>query len=208
MRSSSRSRWKRSRTERRPWVTVHRALLVLGLLAASAASVAAETFSVDPRHTFASFEVSHLGLSTQRGRFNRARGEIGLDLGARRGWVQIQIDPDSVDTGDAQLEAVLRSETFFDTANHRYIYFRSTGLEFTGNRLSRVRGELTMLDVTRPLELVVTSFHCGPNPVTGQDVCGADATATLRRSDYGMTRHIPAVGDEVRLLIQVEATRN
>ena len=188
---------------------MHRALLALALLlAGSAASGAPEVYSVDPRHTFPSFEVSHLGLSTQRGRFNRTRGEIGLDLAARRGWVQIQIDPDSVDTGDAQLEAVLRSETFFDTDVHRYIYFRSTGLEFTGDRLSRVRGELTMLDVTRPLDLEVTRLHCGPNPVTKQQVCGADATATLRRSEYGMTRHIPAVGDEIRLLIQVEATRN
>jgi len=184
-----------------------RAALATGLLAAATASSGGEVYTVDPRHTFPSFEVSHLGLSTQRGRFNRTEGEIALDLPARRGWVQIQIDPDSVDTGDAQLEAILRSETFFDTASHRYIYFRSTGMEFTGDRLARVRGELTLLGVTRPLDLQVTGFRCGPHPVTKQPTCGADATAVLKRSDFGMTRHIPAVGDEVTLLIQVEATR-
>jgi len=185
-----------------------RAFLAAILLGTAAASAGADTYAVDPRHTFPSFEVSHLGLSTQRGRFNRTEGEISLDLAARRGWVQIQIDPDSVDTGDAQLEAILRSETFFDTATHRYIYFRSTGLEFTGDRLSRVQGELTLLGVARPISLEVASFHCGPHPISKKEVCGADVTATLKRSDFGMTRHIPAVGDEVKLLIQVEAVRN
>ncbi|HET9699735.1 MAG TPA: YceI family protein [Burkholderiales bacterium] len=169
---------------------------------------AAETYTIDPRHTFPSFEVRHLGLSTQRGRFNRSSGQIALDRTAKSGWVLIEVDPTSVDTGDAQLEAILRSETFFDAENHRYVYFRSTGMEFEGERLVRVPGELTLLGVTRPLVLTVHSLNCGVNPINRKQTCGADVTATLKRSEFGMSRHIPAVGDEVRLLIQVEATRD
>lgn len=171
-------------------------------------AAAAETYTIDPRHTFPSFEVSHLGISTQRGRFNRTTGQISLDRAARSGWLLIEVDPASVDTGDAQLEAILRSDTFFDADTHRYIYFRSTGMEFEGERLTRVRGELTLLGVTKPVTLAVQSLNCGLNPINRKETCGADVTATLNRSEFGMTRHIPAVGDEVRLLIQVEATRD
>lgn len=184
------------------------ALAIFASAALALPAAAAETYTIDPRHTFPGFEVSHLGISTQRGRFNRTRGQIALDRAAKSGWVLIEVDPASVDTGDAQLEAILRSETFFDADTHRYVYFRSTGMEFDGERLARVPGELTLLGVTRPLTLTVQSLSCGVNPVNKKETCGADVTATLRRSEFGMTRHIPAVGDEVRLLIQVEAVRD
>lgn len=184
------------------------ALAIFASAALALPAAAAETYTIDPRHTFPGFEVSHLGISTQRGRFNRTRGQIALDRAAKSGWVLIEVDPASVDTGDAQLEAILRSETFFDADTHRYVYFRSTGMEFDGERLARVPGELTLLGVTRPLTLTVQSLNCGVSPVNKKETCGADVTATLRRSEFGMTRHIPAVGDEVRLLIQVEAVRD
>jgi len=167
-----------------------------------------ETYTIDPRHTFPSFEISHLGVSTQRGRFNHTKGQIALDRAAKSGWVLIEVDPASVNTGDRQEEAVLRSETFFDAETHGYVYFRSTGMEFEGERLARVPGELTLMGVTRPLTLTVQSLNCGVNPISKKETCGADVTATLRRSEFGMTRFIPAVGDEVRLLIQVEAVRD
>lgn len=183
-------------------------IAVIASAALALPAAGAETYTIDPRHTFPSFEVSHMGTSTQRGRFNRSKGKIALDRVAKTGWVLIEMDPASVDTGDAQLEAVLRSETFFDTETHSYVYFRSTGMEFEGERLARVPGELTLLGITRPLTLTVQSLNCGVNPVSNKATCGADITATLRRSEFGMTRHIPAVGDEVRLLIQVEAVRD
>lgn len=185
-------------------------LLALGTLLAALplAAEAMETYTVDPRHTFTNYEAKHLGFSTQRGRFNRTRGRIGLDLAARRGWVHIEVDPDSVDSGDAQLDAVLRTETFFDTEVHPYVYFRSTGMEFDGDRPARVPGELVMRGVTRPIVLTIQSFHCGPNPVNKRHACGADVTTTLKRSEFGMTRYLSWVSDEVRLLISVEAFRD
>jgi polyisoprenoid-binding protein YceI len=189
---------------------VRRSFRIAGVVIVALALPAAamDTYTIDPRHTFPSFEVSHLGISTQRGRFNRTRGEIALDRASKSGWVLIEVDPASVDTGNTQIDAVLRSETFFDTDAHPYVFFRSTGMEFEGERLARVPGELTLLGVRRPLTLAVQSLHCGVNPITSKETCGADVTANLRRSEFGMTRHIPAVGDEVRLLIQVEAIRD
>src|SRR5512134_3842175 len=166
------------------------ALILLAALPFTAQG--AETYTIDPRHTFPSFEVNHLGISTQRGRFNHSKGQIALDRAAKSGWVLIEVDPASVDTGDAQVEAVLRSETFFDTEIHNYVYFRSTGMVFEGERLARVPGELTLMGVTRPLTLAVQSLSCGVNPVNKKETCGADVTATFRRSEFGMTRHIPA----------------
>jgi polyisoprenoid-binding protein YceI len=62
--------------------------------------------------------------------------------------------------------------------------------------------------VTKPVTLTLTSFKCGPNPVAKKDACGADATATVKRSDFGMKYGLPAVGDEVKLMINVEAFKD
>lgn len=183
------------------------ALLAAGLAAPLPAAAEEERYAIDPAHTFPSFEVRHLGVSIQRGRFNRTRGTITLDREARTGTVQISIDPDSVDTGGAQLEAVLRSDQYFDTEQFPVAEFRARHIEFDGDRPARIPGELTLRGVTRPLTLVVTSFACAVQPIFRRPVCGADATATVRRSEFGMTRHLGLVGDEVRLLIQVEAVR-
>lgn len=183
-------------------------LCLCALLSVPFATQGMDTYTVDPQHTFPSFEVKHLGFSTQRGRFNKTRGQIGLDQASKRGWVLIEIDPDSLDTGDRQLEAVLRSDTFFDTEVHRYIYFRSTGMEFEGDRPVRMQGELTMHGVTRRITLTVQSFNCGEHPINKKKACGADVTTTLKRTDFGMTRYLDWVSDEVNLLISVEAFKD
>lgn len=184
------------------------AAVVLATLVAGTAWAAPESYTIESSHTFPSFEVNHLGFSTQRGRFNKTTGSIVLDRAARTASVDITIDANSIDTGFEKLEAHLRNEDFFDTARHPTITFKSNGARFKGDRLASVTGNLTMRGVTRPVTLTVTAFHCGPNPVFKKDACGADAVATIKRSDFGINYALPAVGDEVRLLIQVEALRN
>lgn len=172
------------------------------------AAAAPETYVVDPAHTFPQFELDHLGFSRHRGRFNRSAGRIELDRAAGRGALEIRIDAASVDTGDEKLESVLRSDAFFDVARHPEIVYRSTALRFEGERPVAVDGELTMLGVTRPLRLQVDHFRCGPVPILRHWVCGANATASLRRSDFGIDRFLSlGLGDEVRLTLQIEARR-
>jgi len=180
---------------------------LLASLLVSAASVHAETktYAVDPRHTFPMFEVSHYGFSTQRGRFTTVRGTITLDTQARRGAIDITIDARSIDMGFEEWNEQMRSEGFFDSARHPDISFRSNDVEFSGDRPVRVRGTLTLLGVSQPLTLEIDSFHCDKNRVSGKPTCGADARARLRRSAFGMTRSLPGIGDDVTLVIAIEA---
>lgn len=168
----------------------------------------AETFTVDPRHTFPSFEVSHMGLSTQRGRFNSTAGKITLDRTARTGAIDIEIDASTVSTGLGELEKHLKGEDFFNVEKHPKVTFKSKKVEFEGDMPKSVHGDLTMLGVTKPATLQVSSFNCKIHPMNKKYVCGADASTTIKRSDFGMSYAIPAVSDEVKLLIQIEAFRD
>ncbi len=171
-------------------------------------ALAQEAYTVDPAHTYPTFEVSHLGFSTQRGTFTRSSGRVVLDRVAQRGAIDISIDAGSLDTGHAKRDEMLRGEDFFDAARHATIAYRSTALKFDGDTLVGADGELTLLGVTRPVPLRVSAFKCGVHPLSRKALCGADATATLRRSEFGMKAFIPAVGDDVRIVIQIEAFRD
>jgi polyisoprenoid-binding protein YceI len=183
-------------------------MLTLGALFLSATmSHAADVYTIDPRHTFPSFEISHFGFSTQRGRFNKTMGKIVLDRPAKSGSVEVTIDTASIDTGLDKLEEHLRGVDFFNTTIYSSMTFKSSKITFNADALDKVEGELTMLGVTKPLTLSVTRFRCGIHPTLKREVCGADVTGTLKRSDFGMKYALPAVGDEVKLIIQVEAIK-
>ena len=182
-------------------------LTVLALLLMSS-TVYAEDYTVDPRHTFPGFEVNHMGLSTQRGRFDATGGKITLDSAAKTGAVLIEIDAGSVNTGLKELEKHLKGEDLFNVGKNQKITFRSGNVEFEGDRPKAVHGELTLLGVTKPLTLAINSFNCRVHPMNKKFVCGADASASFKRSEFGMGYAIPAVSDEVKLFIQIEAFRN
>ncbi len=164
-----------------------------------------EVYAIDPGHTFPSFEISHLGFSTHRGRFNKTSGWVILNRAARSGSIQLTIDADSIDTGDPQLETRLRKSDFFDTETYPNIIFTSKKLRFEGDTLTAVDGELTLRGVTRPVTLTVTSFRCGKLPVIGREVCGVNAETSIKRSDFGISAYPTMIGGDVKLLIQVEA---
>lgn len=173
----------------------------------STSAFAAETYGIDARHTFPSFEVSHLGFSIQRGRFNKTSGTITLDTAAKSGSIDISIDTSSIDTGLDELEKHMRGEDFFDTARHPAITFKSKSLQFDGDKLTGADGDFSMLGVTKPVSLKIDHFKCGAHPMTKKAMCGANATTVIKRSEFGMSKYVPAVGDEVKITIQVEAFR-
>jgi polyisoprenoid-binding protein YceI len=164
-----------------------------------------ELYVIDPTHTFPHFEVSHMNLSTHHGRFNRTSGWIVLDRAARRGSVRLAIETDSIDTGDPALEQRLRADDFFDTATYPEILFRSTQLRFDGDKLTGVDGELTLRGVTRPVSLSVGAFRCGQLPVIRREVCGARAETIIKRADFGISIYPSMIGNDIRLVIQIEA---
>ena len=183
---------------------MRRSFLAL-LLAASLPAVQAAEYHIDPSHTYASFEIDHLGFSTQRGLFTRSSGSIEFDPEQQAGRIDIRIDAASLETGFALRDEVLRGEDWFDTKAFPDMLFRSQKLVFAGDKLSAVEGTLVMRGEIRPLRLEITRFKCGFNLANRKRGCGADAQATLRRSDFGLNNGQPFIGDEIRLRIQVEA---
>ena len=184
---------------KRFWLSLAGALLFCLSL-----SVSADSFVIDERHTFPSFEISHIGFSTQRGRFDKTTGTVSLDTEKRTGSIRIVIDAGSIDTGLQELEDRLKKDDFFNTANYPTVTYNADKVFFEGEKPVRAEGELTLLGVVKPLSLNIGHFHCGTHPISKKEVCGADATATIKRSDFGMSAFLPVVGDEVKILVQVE----
>jgi polyisoprenoid-binding protein YceI len=187
---------------------MNRSLLAPVLAAALPALAAPETYTIDPRHTFPSFEVMHFGMSLQRGRFNRTAGKVTLDREARTGSVEVSIDVASIDTGLEKLEEHLRSEDFLHATQHPNIVFKGSKFAFDGDKVKAVEGELTMRGVTRPVTLAAQHFNCGNHPLSKKPMCGAEFVATIRRGEWGVTKFAPALADEMTLRINVEAFRD
>lgn len=183
---------------------------LLALLAVASAPVFAApvSYTIDSNHTYPLFETDHLGFSTQRGRFNKTSGKIVLDTATHRGSVEVSIDASSIDMGFAKWNENMRGEGFFNTDAYPTISFKAERFTFDGDKPVTAEGSLTLLGITKPLMLTLSRFHCAPHPLNKRETCGADITARLKRSDFGMTKNIPSVSDEVRLVISVEAYRD
>ena len=179
--------------------------LLTALLISLSSIASALDYMIDPSHTYASFEIDHLGFSTQRGQFNRSAGSVQFDREIQSGTIDITIDAASLDTGFDLRDDILRGESWFNVAAFPHILFRSQGFIFDQEKPVAVEGMLTLLGETKPMRLEITRFKCGFNLANRKQSCGADAFGTLKRSDFGLQNSIPFIGDEVRLRIQVEA---
>jgi polyisoprenoid-binding protein YceI len=177
------------------------------VFAAAAAPAQTATYSIDPTHTFVTWEALHFGTSTSRGRFDRKEGTVTFDRAGRTGSIDITIDMGSISTGVAPFDAHLKSKDFFDTANHPTARFTASQLRFDGNNVSEVTGSLTLLGKTLPVTLKASRFNCYDNPIVKREVCGGDFETTIQRSQWGMTYGLPGIPDNVRLVVQVEAVR-
>jgi len=184
--------------------------LVAALLAAAAGLAQAEiaTYSIDPTHTFVTFEASHFGTSTLRGRFDKKEGTISFDKAGKSGKADITIDLSSVSTGVAPLDTHLKSKDFFNVTDATSAKFVGEKFSFNGDKVAEVAGSLTLLGKTMPVTLKATNFNCYNNPMFKREVCGGDFETTIARSqwglNYGLTFGLP---DSIRLLVQVEAVK-
>jgi len=187
-----------------------RSLIIAALALCVAAPLAAqETYVIDSTHTTPMFEIGHLGgMSQQRGFFTNATGKVTLDRAGKRGSIDIAIGTGSVMTASRVLTDVLKREDYFNAEKFPVMTFTSRDLVFDGDIPVGANGELTLLGVTRPVALKITGFKCATHPYNRRTMCGAEATTTIRRSEFGMTAGIPvAAGDEVRIVIPVEAMK-
>jgi len=184
----------------RPVLAAVAAFIALPALAAE------EVYQIDPVHSQPQWEARHIGFSNQHGNFGKMTGKVTLDRAARKGSVEVTIDTTSIRTYDARLDAIVKGERFFNVEKFPTITYKSTNLTFDGDRLVGVDGELTMVGVTKPVALKLINFTCGPNTFNKKPMCGAEATATIKRSDFGMTNglNIGNPGDDIILTLPVE----
>jgi polyisoprenoid-binding protein YceI len=173
------------------------------------ALAAPATYNVDPSHTYPSFEADHLGgLSVWRGKFDKSSGTITFDKDTGAGTVDITIDASSIDFGHAKLNEHAKSPEIFDTAKFPTATYKGKLAKIKNGSPTEIDGEFTLHGVTKPLKLTINSFKCILHPMSKKEVCGADASATFSRSDFGVS-----YGDkygfkqEVKLQIQVEAAK-
>lgn len=169
---------------------------------------AVERFTLDPTHTFPSFEIRHHGVSTMRGKFNRSQGRVVLDPQGNENLIEVSVDAASVDTGLDDLNQKLRGGNFFNTGTYPEIRFSSSQIDFKDGRPVAARGNLTMLGQTRPVELEIRDYTCTLQFLTRRPLCGADVHLVVRRSEFGMNFGIPLIGDEVKLAIEAEGFRD
>ena len=185
-----------------------KALLLATLLATlGAAQAEPATYKIDPNHTAVTFEAKHFGTSTLRGRWDKKEGSVTLDKAAKTGKVEFTIDMASITTGSPQFDGHLKSKDFFLVEEFPTAKFVGDKFTFNGDKVASVAGELTLRGVTKPVTLAIADFRCGTHLVYRRAMCSAEATATIRRSEFGMTSGLPNVaGDDVRIVIPVEAT--
>jgi len=166
----------------------------------------AASYTIDPQHTYPNFKINHLGFSTLHGRFGKTSGSLEMDLAKGTGSVEIVIDVASINTGFKKRDDHLRSPDFFNAIEFPEIRFTSTKVSING-KAATIVGDLTIMGVTRSVTLDVSSTHCGVHPFSKKDVCGFDATTEFNRSDFGIKYALPAVGDKVKLDIEMEAIK-
>ena len=182
-------------------------VVALGVLAIGAATAAPATYKIDERHTFPAFQVSHMGFSLQLGRFDKTSGTLTIDLTAKTGAVDVTIETASINMGfDLWNKNV--DDRYLHSAQFPTMTFKSSKFRFKGNQLVAVDGELTLLGVSKPVRLTVDLFKCAQSPLSKKDVCGAHATSTIKRSDFGMLANLPDIGDEIKIVFGVEAIKN
>ncbi|AMV46830.1 YceI family protein [Paraburkholderia caribensis] len=150
-------------------------------------AMAADTYQLDPNHTYPSFEADHFGgISVWRGKFKKSSGTVTLDRAAKTGTVDVTIDTASIDTGNDKLDKHLQTPEFFDAAKYPTATYKGTQIRFDGDTPVEVVGTLTLHGVTKPLNLKIESFKCFINPMLKREVCGTESTATFDRADFGI----------------------
>ena len=182
---------------------------LLLILAATSATAATATYSVDPDHTHPSFEVDHFGgLSTWRGTFKKTNGTISLDTGAQTGTVDVVIDTATIDFAHDKLNEHVSSPEVLDVVKYPTAEYKGKFVEFANDVPKTISGDLTLHGVTRPVTLTIRSFKCIQHPMLKKQVCGADASGSFNRADFGVNYGQQyGFNQEVLLRIQVEGIR-
>ena len=182
---------------------------VLALGGIHTGPAAAAEFNIDKAHTNILFMVTHLGYSKMIGRFDDFKGDLTFDpQSVEKSRVNVAINTASVNTNHAARDKHLRSPDFFNAKEFPQMTFVSTGVEKTGAKTGKILGNLTLLGVTKPVALNVTFNSMRKHPLPqykGIMTTGFSARTKIKRSDFGMKFALGGIGDEVEIVLEVEA---
>ncbi len=177
----------------------------LALVSASAMA-APVSYTIDPSHTFPSFEADHMGISFWRGKMTKNSGTVVLDKAAGTGTVEIEIDLASIDFGLPAMNAWAIGKDFFNVEKSPSATYKGTLEKFVDGSPTQVSGMLTLNGQTQPVNLTIHRFKCVPHPMLKRELCGADATGSFKRDAFGLSAGKDyGFNMDVALRIQVEA---
>ncbi len=186
-----------------------KSVVLAALLSASASmALAADKYILDASHSQVVFSYDHLGFSRTYGMFSGFEGEIMFDQESpEKSSVNVSMPTKSMFTGWEKRDGHFMSDDFFGASDTDVISFVSTAVEVTGSDTAKITGDLTMNDTTKSVVLDAKLNQAGTNPLAGKPWAGFNATTTLLRSDFGVGKFAPNVGDEVEVTISLEAMK-
>lgn len=159
------------------------------------------TYHLDPHHSHIGYQINRFGISNYHGLIGGLSGSVVLDpnkLSASSVTVEIPIS--GLLSTTPALDAHLKTEDFFDAARYPTARFRSRSVVVNGKQ-ARILGDLTLRDVTKPVELAATFTGAAVDPMSGLLTVGFEATGAINRSDFGIEQFVPFVSDAVQLQI-------
>jgi polyisoprenoid-binding protein YceI len=178
----------------------------LALAVSGSAMAAPVSYTIDPTHTFPSFEADHMGISVWRGKMNKNSGTVVLDKAAVTGTVEIVIDLASIDFGLPAMNKWATGKDFFNVKKSPRATYKGTLEKFVDGNPTQVSGTLTLNGHTHPVNLSIHRFKCVPHPMLKRELCGADASGTFNRDTFGLSAGKDyGFNMDVGLRIQVEA---
>jgi polyisoprenoid-binding protein YceI len=186
---------------------LHPKALSIALAVSSINAIAAPvTYTIDPMHTYPSFEADHMGMSYWRGKMTKNSGTVILDKEAGTGTVEITIDLAAIDFGLKAMNTWATGKDFFNVKKSPRASYKGKLEKFVDGSPTVVTGELTLNGHTKPVNLTITRFKCMPHPMLKREFCGADATANFKRDEFGLDAGKDyGFNMDVGLRIQVEA---
>jgi polyisoprenoid-binding protein YceI len=175
-------------------------------LAGLAAPARAAEYTIDPTHTHILFMIDHLGFAKMIGLFTDFSGNISFDPNnVTASQLHVTINTSSLDTQNAQRNKDLKGADWFNVTEFPTMTFVGRSYAKKDDHSGTITGDLTLLGVTRPVTLNVVLNKIGKNPLDKKEEVGFSARGMLKRSDFGMKTFLPAIGDEVQLILEVEA---
>lgn len=187
-----------------------RFIIALGLTAfgATSAALAAETYQIEKTHADLLFSIDHAGFTQKHGSFRDFDGTLQFDAAKpENSKVEVIVKTDSLDTALPARDKDVKGEMFLDTAKYPEMRFVSTKVVPGANQELRIEGNLTLHGVTKPVTLNAKLNKVAPNPFDKKPTLGFSATGSLKRSDFGMDKYVPIIGDAVTIRIDVEFNR-